>query len=104
MVGGAGEEEGHGCPEGGEGCGAEKADEGALDEDGRFAEVTKDGDQSRPVGDVGVCGGVVRHEEPEEEEDEVLQGEGEPVHVAPVGAIGDDAGEKACKQQTEHEA
>lgn len=51
-----------------------------------------------------VGAGVVREEEPEEDEDRVLQGEGEPVDVAPGGVFGDDAGEEAGEEEAEGEA
>ena len=52
----------------------------------------------------GVGGGVVRHEEPEEDEDEVLQAEAEPVNVAPIGVFGDNAGEDTGDEYAEEEA
>ena len=68
-----------------------------------FGEEDGDGGEDARVGDVGVCGGVVGHEEIEEDEDEILQRQGEPVDVAPVGGVGDDAGEEAGEEQAQHE-
>lgn len=68
-----------------------------------FGEEDGDGGEDARVGDVGVCGRVVGHEEIEEDEDEILQRQGEPVDVAPVGGVGDDAGEEAGEEQAQDE-
>ena len=49
----------------------------------------------------GVCGGIVGHEEGEEDEDYGLEDEGDPVYVSPVGVVGDDPGEDASEEDAE---
>lgn len=44
------------------------------------------------------------HEEPEEDEDEILKGEGEPVDISPGSIICDDARKKAGCKHTEEKA
>ena len=105
VVRGAGEEEGQGRPEGGEGGGCEEADEAGLDEDGVFEEEFEDVEEEGRVFpddfELRVGGGVVRHEEVEEDEDEVLQGESDPVDVPPADEACDDAGQGAGDQHAE---
>lgn len=51
----------------------------------------------------GVGAWIVGQEEPEEEKDEVLHGEGEPVDVTPGGVFCDDAGENTSDEDAEEE-
>lgn len=53
---------------------------------------------------IGVGGGVVGHEEPEQSEDEILQAEGEPIDVAPRGIFRHHTGQEAGEEQAEEEA
>ena len=53
---------------------------------------------------VGVSTRVVWEEEPQENEDEVLECKGKPVNVAPRGVFGDDPGEEASNKETQQEA
>ena len=64
-----------------------------MDQDGITAVELEDGvEHAEVVQSRRVGGGVVRHEEPEEGPDEVLQGEGDPVDVTPGGIVGDNPG------------
>lgn len=108
VVGWAREEEGQGGPEAGERGRGEEADEAGLEEDGVLEEHNDDGAEDAEVGleaaQVRIGGGVVGHEEPQEDEDEVLQPQGEPVHVPPRGILGHGARDDACDEDAEHEA
>lgn len=105
FVGRGGEEEGEGGPEAGEGGAGAEAHEAGLDEERVGEEDGADGVQDPEVVDaVRVGGRVVGHEEPEQEEDEILQAEGEPIDVAPRGIFRHDAGQQASKEQAEEEA
>ena len=100
-----GEEEGEGGPETGEGGAGAEAHEAGLDEERVGDEDLADGVQDPEVVDaVRVGGRVVGHEEPEQEEDEILQAQGEPVDVAPRGIFRHHAGQQASKEQAEEEA
>ena len=73
-----------------------------MHEDGVAAVELEDGVEHAEVVQSGrVRGWVVRHEEPEEGADEVLQGERDPVDVAPGGVVRDDAGEDAGDDDAE---
>ena len=80
-----------------------------MHEDGVFDRELDDIPEKRGVlfehvleaGVVGVRGGVVWHEEVEEHEDDVLQGEGDPIDVAPTDEASDDSGEEAGEKHTE---
>lgn len=105
FVGRGGEEEGEGGPETGEGGAGAEAHEAGLDEERVGDEDLADGVQDPEVVDaVRVGGRVVGHEEPEQEEDEILQAQGEPVDVAPRGVFRHHAGQQASKEQAEEEA
>lgn len=104
-VGRGGEEEGQGGPEGGEDAGGEEADEAGLHEDGVVGHHAGDAPEHFEVVEpLRIRRGVVRHEEPEEEQDQVLQPEGEPVDVAPARVFGHDAREHPRHQHPQHEA
>ena len=76
-----------------------------MNEHGVFEQHGKNAVQHLEVVEpAGVGGGIVGHEEPEEDEDEILQAEGEPVDVAPGGVLGDDAGEDAGDEDAQEEA
>lgn len=99
----AGEEEGQRCPEGGEGRGTEHAGETGLDEQWVSEKHLYDVEEDAEVVHAGVCGGVVGHEEPEEDEDYVLDPQGHPIYGAPGYEVGDCAGEDAGDEHAEHE-
>lgn len=103
MVGGPGEQEGEGSPEGSEGCTAQEAGEAGLHKYRVPWDHEQDVPQDAEVIHARVCGGVVGHEEPEEDEDCVLETEREPVYRAPGGEVGDCAREDACYEHAEHE-
>ncbi len=97
-----GEEEGECCPVGREGGGIAETDRAGVHEDGVASVQLEDGvDHAEVVETTGVRGGVVWHEEPEEGPDEILQGKGDPVDVAPGGVVGDDAGKDTSDNNAE---
>ena len=51
-----------------------------------------------------VGGRVIGHEEPEEDEDDVLKAEGEPVDGAPGRVVCDNTGKQAGEEHAEEEA
>lgn len=83
------EKEGQGGPEAGE-CGAgKKACETCLDQDGMLGQHLHDAPEEFEVVEGSVGGGVVWHEEPEQDEDEVLKTECHPVYRTPGYEVGD---------------
>ncbi len=96
VVRGIGQEEGQGGPVAREAGGDAVGDQAGLDQDGVFAVEQDDAaDHFEVVQPVRVGGWVVRHEQPERDEDAVLQGQGDPVDVAPGRVVGHDAREDA---------
>ena len=53
---------------------------------------------------VGISTRVVGQEEPQEDDDEVLECKGKPVNVAPGGIFSDNPGEEASNKEAQEEA
>lgn len=89
VVGRAGKEEGECRPEGGKSCGHEDRRETCLDQKRMSAYYLRDGIQKAGVRESLIGRRVVGHEEPEEDEDCILQAERHPVDCAPGGEVRD---------------
>ena len=73
MVRRTGQEEGERRPEGGEGCRAKHASQACLNKDRMARDHEEDVPQNAEVVHPRVSGGIVGHEEPQKNEDEILE-------------------------------
>ena len=106
----ASEEERKRGPERREGRAVEHADQTCVCEHGVAEGEQDDVPEERRVGLDGalpvrlrVRGGVIWHEEPEEDEDEVLQAECDPVDIAPADVEGHNAAEEPCYEHAQEQ-
>jgi len=99
-----GEQEGQRGPEAGEDRGGAEAHETGLHEHGVSQHHLEDAEQDVCVADaLRVGAGVVGHEEVEQQQDEILHAEREPVDAAPAGVLGQDAGKEPRDQHPEQQ-
>ena len=47
---------------------------------------------------IGVGGGIIWHEEPKENKDQILESKGKPVNVSPIGELSNDAREDSIEK------
>lgn len=93
------QEESESGPKTGEGSCGKEADQTGLEENRILENKLDNGPQDFTVVDISVGGRVIRHEEPQEDDDEVLQPKREPVYIAPGRILSDYTGEYPCNKK-----